>query len=42
MAVYDKRVWSQIRAISVEKLMRAMRAGWVGRGTKQKRHQAIL
>ncbi len=29
MAVYVKHVWSQIRAISVEKLMRAMRAdGW--------------
>ena len=29
MAVYDKRVWSQIRAISVERLMRALRAdGW--------------
>lgn len=29
MAIYGKHVWSQIRAISVEKLMCAMRAdGW--------------
>ena len=42
MARYGRHAWSQIKGISVEKLMRALRADGWAEEKKEKWYQAIL